>query len=830
MANTWNEESIRELLSGKKPAGRVEAVRQQAAKPEVVFADKELMKRAFAGRRLEQVLDSETNVGDRGRRVLSLDRDWTTSSSDEFLPNTDVFVEQSPVPYFVGRYTEFREAGPEFKDYNGNTKQIALHPLPPRNKAQLVNKSDHKLRQLNGHYKTDQPKKEVKEDKLLVPDHNSTVDASKRQTIQKKMSARSVYMNQGHTQMTAVQDTGRSMYDGYNVTTEVRRRTLTAALPSGTYREEQQTAVPTRHGAQVVAPTVPARQRKLSAQRESKPAPIPVAGGHDMHHALSQVPVLGEATIRASQPFYRPGVRNATNESQQFYGEVECSPTNRNEHHEQLPVPSGGPVQIPSERQLCDLGETYREQNMPKPIASAGSARAVHGDVILSEVDDKEVSDILSGHGQTESIAMHGEVVVTKDAMLNDAPVMRQINHALPKFATQAEARRYDAHEEQLRQSGVPIGPTLSQGVDHLNEREYSEQPLHAEAHLYDITTALNAAYEHQTTMRENLQEGVVADHHLEARRVDATVAQKRLGVMDDSRDLRNDADVTVGNRVDATINLGDTFREHHANPLMGFASIATAMMPQERDAGAIATRREIEGDDHTRELQVYASKARSTVQLGHADATTVMPSRPVAERAAGAVHAETKFRREREEVSHPTLSAHASVDRIVQAHSEVCGTDAHAVDIRRAVGGATAGTVAARERDIQRIDAQTVADRHAASFTSGAEATSAKPTHAIRETVGMRQRELTRALAETQVAGARILPVAETNALSGMVSIDRLPTSRLTTPVPSACPTPTYELNNSRSCTPVNTGVPTMGGVYTGTGRMLPQMEVRRR
>ena len=819
MANTWNQETIQEFLSGRKPIIKQEAIK---------FADKELMKSVFAGRRPEKVLDSETNVGDRGSRVLSLDRDWTTSSSDEFLPNTDVLVEPTPISTYVGRYTESREPGPVIKDYHGNPKKVALNPLPPGNKAQLVNKSDYKLKQLNGWYKTDQPKIEVKEDKWLVPDHNSTIDASKRQAIQTKMSKHSVYMNQDHTHMTAVQDTGRGMYDGYNMSTKVRTDMLRTSITSDTYREKQHTEVQRRQGAQLVAPTVPARQRKPSLHRESKAAPVPMAGGHDMYHALSQVPVWGEATIRATQPLYRPGVRNAINESQQFYGEVVWNPTNRNELHEQLPVPSGGPVPMPSERQLCDLCDMYREQQMPNPIVSAGSARAVHGEVILSEVDDKELSDILSGHGQTESVAMHGEVMVTKDAMLNDASVIRQINHVSPKFAKQAEARRHDVREEQLRDSGVSIGPTLPQSVDHLNDREHSEQPLHAEAQLYDTVVALNATYEHQTTMRENSQEGVLADPNLQARRVDATVAQKRLGARDDSRELRNDVDVTVGNRVDANVDLGDTFREHYSNPLMGFASIATAMIPPERDTGEIVTRREIQGDDHTRDSQVYASKAHTTVQLGHTDATTVMPSRPVAERA-GTVHAETKFRREREEVCHPTLSAHASVDAIVQAHSEVFGRDAHAVDIQRAVGGATAGIVAARERDIQRIDAQTVADRNMASSTSGAEATSAKPPHAIRETIGMRQKELNRTLAETQVVGARVLPVPETNALSGMVGIDRLPTSSLTTPLPSACPTPTYDLTDSRSCTPVNAEVTTMSGVYTGTGRMLPEVAVRR-
>ncbi len=188
----------------------------------------------------------------------------TTISNDSFVP-MQPSVQMHQFSATLGN-DPFEVVGYEY-DKNGNVISEKLQskmPPPDKHYSSQVGKSARDLQRCMGDTGFRKPKKEV--ENIINPRdlmHGDAEISSRRVAEQTELFSRSTYFNRSHQQNTAEMDTGREMYDGYNLKDDHLSRSL--PLPPS-HREDDARHVPIKKNPTVDV-TVSAHRSRIKSKQ-----------------------------------------------------------------------------------------------------------------------------------------------------------------------------------------------------------------------------------------------------------------------------------------------------------------------------------------------------------------------------------------------------------------------------------------------------------------------------------------------------------------------------------------------------------------------------------
>ena len=190
----------------------------------------------------------------------------TTTSNESFVP-MQPSVQMHQFSATLGN-DPFEVVGYEY-DYNGNVISEKLQskmPPPDKHYSSQVGKSARDLQRCMGDTGLKKSKKEV--ENVINPRdlmHGDAEISSRRVAEQTELFSRSTYFNRSHQQNTAEMDTGRDMYDGYNLKDDHLSRSL--PLPPS-HREDDARHVPIKKNPTVDVTVSAPRSRIKSKEND----------------------------------------------------------------------------------------------------------------------------------------------------------------------------------------------------------------------------------------------------------------------------------------------------------------------------------------------------------------------------------------------------------------------------------------------------------------------------------------------------------------------------------------------------------------------------------
>lgn len=191
-------------------------------------ASSESVVKAFASSNAMAALNDPESFG-TGHKTMRLQNKQHTHDAHEqnILPVMATSTLTTPETYFLGWSDALeREKGGKFVDRLGNEFDIYESKLPPPNKDYSSCAADSSNRHLercqggNPHF-TDRPKKEVRHVTNPAEPRGDGHYESERRNVE-ELKGRQTYFNKAGMQPSAVFDTGRDQYDGYNVKTDYK--------------------------------------------------------------------------------------------------------------------------------------------------------------------------------------------------------------------------------------------------------------------------------------------------------------------------------------------------------------------------------------------------------------------------------------------------------------------------------------------------------------------------------------------------------------------------------------------------------------------------------
>lgn len=441
-------------------------------------ASAEALVNAFAASNAMASL-SDNVLSDAGHKATRLQSNQRAHEPYErnILPFMATSTLTTPDSYYLGGLDAAeREKGGTFVDRLGNEYDIFENKLPPPNKdysSTAAATSNRHLERCQGGdpYFADRPKKEVKHVTNPAEPRGDDQYLEERNNIE-ELKGRQTYFNQAGMQESAIFDTGRTQYDGYNVKTKYTdlvnpvehcwRATImtdqkTRAEPNGALRASPSAEVYLRR-----------KEGAASFHRKPMPAPATVRAGQ----ARLALPFVGEATPRAqarceggerqaAHCLYGP---NATGRTLDVRDKAEVMAMENRRADAKVSLKTANPVVIVDRvdvQSIESLGnaslplafsasladttrnDTQRNNSMvaPKPTRDWNLIRKIAEDLDRQGEDDTEVSELT----QFASSTFEGNAVIGKDSdhRIRDdvventgSPRVEDVVHAPPKKPT----------------------------------------------------------------------------------------------------------------------------------------------------------------------------------------------------------------------------------------------------------------------------------------------------------------------------------------------------------------------------------------------------------